>query len=158
MTLPMPGDYLVTSTKGLVPWLIRKFSHSSVNHAALALDPYNIIEAQPKGAVLASSRKYKNAIWSNRPLTDDQRHAIIAAGWVCEGTPYNFLDIVAQAIVRIFKVRAPKWVLNRVSNPKTLQCAQLVDYCYSKAGVNLFKDNRPDGLVSPGDLLEVKDG
>lgn len=57
--------------------------------------------------------------------------------------------------MRLFKWHAPKWALNRVSDNKHLQCAQLVDYCYQMAGVHLFPDGRPDGLVAPSDLYDL---
>jgi hypothetical protein len=31
-------------------------------------------------------------------------------------------------------------------------CSQLVDFCYAKAGVRLFADNRWEGYVTPADL------
>jgi uncharacterized protein YycO len=125
------GEFMVTKTDGWIGKVIRVLTKSPVNHAAIYIGKGFIVEAQPGGA----------------RITQD-----------FVGTPYNFLDIGAQAIVRVFHWKAPKWALNRVSSPRTLQCAQLVDEVYMLAGVKLFKDGRPEGLVSPGDLYDLIEG
>lgn len=154
--MPKPGDFMVTATGGWVAWAIRKITNSKVNHAAVYVDHGGlVVEAQPGGARLTKASKYKKAIWSNFNLNGDTRFHIVTNALSFVNTPYNFLDIAAQALVRVFDWHAPKWALKRLSSSKRLQCAQLVDLAYERAGVTLFKDGRPEGMVSPGDLYKL---
>lgn len=149
------GDYLVTPTGSWFGRAIRWFTSSTVNHAAVYIGNGRIIEAQPHGARCVSMHTYPHAIWSHMKLTPSQRIRIATEAVALLRTPYNFLDIAAQAVVRLFNWHAPKWAIDRVSRPDRLQCAQLVDLCYSRGGVILFPDGRPMGLVAPSDLLNL---
>lgn len=153
----LPGDYMVTPTGSWVGSVIRALTHSDVNHAAVAVGDGNIVEGWTAGARLRPATDYPDAIWSHMPLTDVQRTAICLYAKACIGRPYNFLDIAAQAIVRVFHWTAPAWALERLSRPDRLQCAQLVDLVYDEAGVHLFPDGRPFGLVAPSDLKDLID-
>lgn len=153
--MPGLGAFMVTKTGGWVGWVIRKVTHAPVNHAAIYIGYGFIVEARPGGARVSSASDYPNAIWSKPPISVHTQLRIVRAALDLVGTPYNFLDIAAQALVRVFHWKAPKWALKRISSPQRLQCAQLVDIAYEKAGVKLFADGRPEGLVSPGDLYRL---
>ena len=155
MTTPNLGEFMVVRTGGWVASAIRAITHSGVNHAALYVGHGQIIEAQPGGARLTRITAYPKAIWSHQDLSMPAREAVVKAALGLVKTPYNFLDIGAQALVRVFHWHAPSWALKRLSSPARLQCAQLVDVAYEKAGIRLFKDGRPGGLVSPGDLYDL---
>lgn len=150
-----PGNFMVTPTNGFVAWVIRWCTHSTVNHAAIYIGGGQIVEAQAKGAVISPVKNYPNAIWSDFTFQPGVESRLYQAAMDVVGTPYNFLDIAAQALVRIFHWKAPKWALRRVSDPRSLQCAQLVDVVYQRAGITLFPDGRPNGLVAPSDLLVI---
>lgn len=155
MTAPGVGDYMVVKTGGWFARGIRWATHSPVNHAAVYIGRGFIVEAQPGGARVTPASRYGTAIWSHRAMEVQTRQDIAHAAFDFVGTPYNFLDIAAQAIVRIFHWKAPKWALKRLSNSHYLQCAQLVDAAYAKAGVQLFPDGRPAGMCSPEDLRRL---
>jgi hypothetical protein len=153
--MPELGDYMVTATGGWFGRKIREITHSGVNHAAIYVGLEYVVEAQPRGAKLTRVSVYPKAIWSAINLTSNQRREIAVSALSLVGTPYNFIDIAAQAVVRVAKWRAPKWALRRLSSAKRLQCAQLVDLAYEMGGVRLFPDGRPEGLVAPSDLLDL---
>lgn len=153
--MPYSGDYMVTTTGGWVSWAIRKLTRSTVSHAAVYVGGGNIVEAWASGARVRPLGEWPEAIWSTIPLTGQQRMAICRYALAAVGTPYNFLDIAVQGIVRLFGWHAPKWALNRLSRPDRLQCAQLVDLAYATGGVTLFPDGRPIGLVAPSDLKDL---
>ena len=153
--VPRLGAFMVTETGGFVAWAIRKITKSPVNHAGVYVGHGFLVEAQPGGARVSLAARYPKAIWSTPPISVHTDLAIINAALDLVGTPYNFLDIAAQALVRVFHWKAPNWALKRISNPERLQCAQLVDIAYGKAGVELFSDGRPAGLISPGDLYQI---
>lgn len=146
---------MVTKTGGWFAWAIRKVTHSPVNHAGVYIGHGFLVEAQPGGARITKITKYPSAIWSIPPISVHTQLAIIHAALDLVGTPYNFFDIAAQAIVRVFHWKAPKWALKRISDPSRLQCAQLVDVAYVEAGETLFIDGRPAGLVAPADLYQL---
>lgn len=153
--MPDLGAYMVTPTGGWVGWAIRQITHSTVNHAAVYVGNGLIVEAEPKGARIARAKNYPKAVWSTTPRPLHVQLAIVHQATDLIGTPYNFLDIAAQALVRVFHFKAPKWALKRISSATRLQCAQLVDIAYERAGVKLFEDGRPEGLVAPSDLLNL---
>lgn len=154
---PVPdlGDFMVVRTGGWVAQAIRLITHAPVNHAAVYVGTGSIVEAQPGGARVSRASNYPKAIWSHQALPMPVRLEIVKQALKLVHTPYNFVDIAAQAVVRVFGWKAPKWVLKRVSSSNQLQCAQLVDIAYERAGVQLFPDGRPEGLVSPGDLYKI---
>lgn len=150
----LPGDYFVTATGGVVARLIRWATRSPVNHAGVYIGGGLTVEAQPKGAKVGKISQYPRAVSSSFPLSHIDRWNIETAAKAFIGTPYNFADIAAQALVRVFGWHAPKWALERLSSTSRLQCAQLVDVAYQKAGIHLFATKVP-GLVAPSDLLDL---
>jgi hypothetical protein len=153
--MPEIGEFMVVRTGGWFAAAIRSITHSPVNHAALYVGSGLVVEAQPGGAKLTRASHYPKAIWSHQTLPVPTRQAIVHAALALVGTPYNFLDIAAQGLVRVLHWDAPKWALKRLSSTHALQCAQLVDCAYELAGVKLFADGRPEGMVSPGDLYDL---
>lgn len=151
----LPGDYLVTASPGWIAWAIRKITRSTVNHAAVYVGEGKIVEAWQSGARVRPVSEWSNAICSTIQLTGSQRSGICRYARAAVGAKYNFLDVAAQAVVRLFKWHAPQWVLDRLGRPDRLQCAQLVDLAYAAAGVTLFPDGRPFGLVAPSDLRDL---
>jgi hypothetical protein len=96
--------------------------------------------------------------------TDAQREAIAVWAIDCavKHIGYNYLDFVAIALAQqrlntIVNYDNPPWWVKRLSNPRRLICSQLADYAWDKAGVHLFADKRPAGLVSPNDLFMLSD-
>lgn len=153
-TTPAPGEYGVVRTKGFVAWAIRLFTRSQVNHAFIVLeDGHSIVEAQAVGAVVADLSKWDGhlIVYSRihaNPLT---AAAVITAARGLLGRRYNFLDLVALALLLLG--RRWDWLLERAQRSDRLICSQLVDRAFRDAGQALFDDGRPDGEVTPGDLL-----
>jgi len=138
-----------------------------------------LVQAAPGGANFANWDSYGNdMIWldpvdqlqadgalKSLEITDQQRMKIAAFAKDCavKQIGYNYLDFLAIALAqKRFQVSPgeetwlrDEWWVKRLSNNKRLICSQLVDYCYSRAGIQLFADNRPNGLVSPADLYSL---
>lgn len=154
---PKAGDFaVVLKTKGiLVEDLVSWGSKSKAIHSILAISDTQIVEAMPGGAKLSHIDKYPNAVWSELDLSTDERANISDYGFELIGTPYNWIDDAAIGLAKRLGVHSPKWVWNRLSDPRHLECAQLVDYAYQLAGIHLFFDGRLPGQVSPGDLFNL---
>jgi len=165
----MVGDFGVAATGNqLVSRLIRWDTSSPVNHAFVYIGDGMIVEARPGGAAVALASNYSNVTWSTGviQLSIQQRGAIKTAALADRGVGYGYLDIAAIAFVQKrwhdgkFDPggRFSRWCERRISNMHYLICSQLVDQCYQAAGVHLFTDGRPAGLVSPGDLYTLIKG
>jgi uncharacterized protein YycO len=133
-----------------------KYDHAFVYIGERA-DGKNIVEAEPGGARLGNYKEYDDVTWSSWNLTDVQRAAIVAAAINLLGTPYSILDYVALGALHLHL----PWfglVKRRVESSRYLICSQLVDQAYQAAGVQLFKDNRWCGSVTPMDLSHTLEG
>lgn len=155
---PTKGAFGVVRTGSFVAPFIRLLTRSQVNHAFVVLGQsrqgeWIILEAQSRGARYAALSKYDSmeVVFSNYDLTDEERGAVVAQARGLHGTPYNYLDIVALCLLT-FGLRW-SWLLKRAQSAKRLICSQLVDRAYERAGLRLYSDGRPDGEVTPGDLL-----
>lgn len=146
------GQFGVVRTNGIAGWVIRLGTRSQVNHAFVVVSDHGaIVEAQPGGARISHLSKYPDAILSHYDLTHGAQVRIANAALDLKGTPYNWLDIAAITLLSLgFRFR---WLQNRAQSSKTLICSQLVDRAYTNAGLHLYADGRPDGQVTPGDLL-----
>lgn len=160
---PLPGDFGLTQISGDVGKLIRfgqwlnGDGFANFEHAFVYVGGGEIVEAEPGGARLASVNEYAaaNVCWSTGKyaLTTPERDAICAAAIKFIKTPYSVLDYFALATHRL-DVPAP-WLKDYIASSKHVICSQLVDACYQDAGIKLFKDNRWNGYVTPGDLYEL---
>lgn len=159
---PRPGDFGLVRMSGLTRWAIRLGQwlngdgFADYQHAFLVLDDESLIEAEPGGARIRPLSEYSDAVYSDWPLTEEQRAAIVAAGRELEGIPYSVLDYLSLALVRLH-IR-PRWVTRYVASTGHLICSQLVDHAYLMAGVHLFTDGRFEGDVTPADLVSVLHG
>lgn len=159
MKKPKPGDFGLSIIGGSVGYWVGIGQHligdgSRYTHAFVVLDDNTVMEAMPKGARIASLNDYMGkAVFSKISLTAAQREAIVAQARKLEKTPYSFLDYLALALAN-YNVKTPK-LRKYIENKGHMICSQLVDYCYQKAGVHLFNDNRLPQDVTPGDLANM---
>lgn len=153
VSMDRTGQFGVVRTTGFAGWAIRLGTRSYVNHAFVFVSDDQIVEAQPGGALLSPASKYPDAVVSKFDLDPVQKLAIFQHAMKVKGTPYNFLDIAAITLMT-FGLRY-KWLQRRAQRPDRLICSQLVDRVYHEAGIQLYDDGRPDGLVTPGDLFNL---
>jgi cell wall-associated NlpC family hydrolase len=145
------GQFGVVRTTSLAAWVIRLGTRSQVNHAYIYVSDNYIVEAQPHGAVMRHASKYAGSPTSSFNLTPEEQARVRAAALALVGTSYNFLDIAVLALLSLGVRWA--WLQKRAQSSAALICSQLVDRAYRNAGIHLYDDGRPDGEVTPGDLL-----
>jgi hypothetical protein len=162
--MPKPGDFGLVAINGNVGRLIRIGQWLNGNgwgdyqHAVLVLDNDELIEAEPGGARIRPVSEYDgtNVVWSDWPLTDTERAAIVAAGRSLEGVPYSFLDYVALAAHRL---HIPIPGLRRyIASTGHEICSALADLGYQLGGKTMFADHRWLGYVTPMALLRALHG
>lgn len=127
-------------------------------HAVMALSNGDLIEAEPGGARIRSQSEYDgtNIIWSDWPLTDQQRADADREGRALEGTPYSALDYFAIAAKRL---HIPIPGLRRyIKSRKHEMCSALVDLISELANIHLFQDHRWEGEVTPLSLRRALHG
>lgn len=159
---PQPGDFGLTRISGSVGVLIRiaqwlnGSGWKNYEHAFIVLDNNLVMEAQPGGARYNSLAAYPDAVFSSWDLTPAQRAKITWTAVDMKGTPYSALDYFALALRR-FHIPAP-WLRRYIESGRHVICSQLVDDCYSSAGLRMFSDGRWSGDTTPADLDQVLEG
>lgn len=154
--MPQPGDFGLSTIGGWLGFWINigqalARSASRYTHAFIVLDDETVLEAMPGGARIVPLSNYLGrAVFSDVPLTDEQRRAIVNEARALEGTPYSFLDYLSLALLH-WKIR-PDWLKNYIESSGHQICSQLVDFCWMRGGFHIFKDNRLPQDVMPGDL------
>lgn len=160
MTTPLPGDFGLVSIPGTTGQFVRLGQwlngggYTTYEHAYIVTGIDELIEAEPGGA-RTNRMEYEpsGAIYSNWPLTPDQRTAIVAAARSLLGTPYSWLDYLSLAAHRLH-IPAPH-LRKYIADTGHMICSQLVDECYRRGGIHLFQDGRWPGDVTPADLAKV---
>lgn len=156
---PLPGDFGLSRIGGRAGFWITigqaiLGDGSRYSHAFVVLDDSTVMQAMPDGAeIVPLSRYYGKAVFSNMPLTDEQRTAIVSNARSFLGVKYGFSDYLALALVQLgFEA---KRLRNYISSNQRMICSQLVDEAYKRAGVHLFNDGRLPMDVTPGDLSNM---
>lgn len=136
-------------------WICRKgfedYEHAFVCES-VGTDGAKVIEAEPGGAKYSTYVPGVSVLWSAWNLTEEQQQAIASAAFGYKGVGYSFLDYIA---IGLHQLHVPVPGLKRyISSSRHMICSQLTDQCYRDAGIQLFKDNRWPGFVTPGDLYK----
>lgn len=162
MTEPPAGTVVLSRIRGFVGVLIKigqllNGDASEYTHALLSLGDGTAIAAYPGGARIVSLSgeeiDHGPLGYVEVPLTDDQRAKVVEIARSFLGTGYGWLDYLVLAAVRLGipsdKLRA------YVASTHTMICSQMIDEIFQCAKIHLFKDGRPSGDVTPGDLAEL---
>lgn len=178
-----PGDFGVLATHGplldrLCADLIQDVTDAPVNHAVLYLGDGQLIEAARRVRITPVTA-YPHILWSSagfllragpsppgvprapravQTLTPQQRALITSYARAQLGAPYNLLDFLAIGLAQrrlghLIGLRSA--LARRLSSGRSFICSQLVDAAYTAAGIHLFHDGRPSGMVSPADLYHL---
>jgi hypothetical protein len=161
--IPEPGDFEVVPMGGYGGKLIRvgQFLNGSgfenYEHARLYIGDGKCVQAEPGGANIVDYDPNDRGMWSTGAikLTNDQRAVITTSGieYARAHVGYSETDYFALAARRLH-LPIPG-LRDYVESSGHMICSQLVDKCYQNAKVQLFKDGRWNGYVTPGDLAEL---
>lgn len=106
-----------------------------------------IVEAMPGGAVQVRNW-HPDTMYLRCP--DEHREAVADAARELVGVPYSWADYGAIALHR-FRIPTPH-LKRYIKRSKSMICSQLADHAAMAGGWHLFRDNRWEGDVTPGDL------
>jgi len=160
--LPEAGWIGVTPATGFVPFMIRLITRCpQAAHAFIATGVgTQVVEGEPQGARYGDAANYPKVTWlTNLAGELSQTQRAQAVQWAVQhlGTPYSWIDDAEIGFTHLFHGWAPRWMKRRLGSTNTLMCSQLCDAAYLAAGVDLFKDGRPSGAVSPADLYRLNE-
>ncbi|HEY2088517.1 MAG TPA: hypothetical protein VGH54_21180 [Mycobacterium sp.] len=179
---PQLGDFfVVTHGRSIIARGIEWATGSPAYHAGIYVGEWSftfgqtvydcepaVFEGRPGGAGFAPLSLYPDAVWSTDglhnsagvpiTLTDAQRAIIVdkathRAPNGMLGVSYGWINCFCIGLARLFKWHATRFMRKVLASRKHAECAQLVAILYTIAGVDLFVDGRPEGLVSPANLL-----
>lgn len=157
---PKPGDFGVVTgsladawhTRNLGAALIELGTRGRGYHALIATSATQAIEARPHGAGYVTIGNYGDHItWSQLPLSTHQRAQLVTNAESYIGTPYGWDDDACIGL-SVLGLRN-RWVLERLNDPDTVMCSQLVSMCYARAGIPL--GDKDPALTTPNDLLHI---
>jgi cell wall-associated NlpC family hydrolase len=163
--MPEPGDFEVVKMGGDSGKLIRvaQFLNgsgfSNYEHARLYIGDGKCVQAEPGGAAIVDYDPNDGGMWSTGAikLTNDDRAVITtsAVGYARAHVGYSEADYFALAAHRLHMGLLVPGLRDYVESSGHMICSQLVDKCYQNAKIQLFKDGRWNGYVTPGDLAEL---
>jgi hypothetical protein len=137
---------LVPHPQTLVECGIDWATSSPVFHAVCGISATECMSAEPGGARTRQLTEYPDAYWSDFPLTEPERTAIVAKANDMLGTPYGWFADAAIFVA----LKTPF----RIDSDKRTECAQLCDTAYSAAGIHLFEHVLPSA-VYPGMFVPI---
>jgi hypothetical protein len=123
-----------------------------LEHAFVYLGNGQIIEAEPGGSKITSLH-YGGVYWCTaiaKMLPAGAGITAVARG--LEGVPYSFADYAALAARRL-RIPVPG-LRGYVASTGHMICSQLADELYHRLGVEIFRDGRWPGYVTPGMLYQ----
>jgi len=150
--MPNLGDYFVVHTTGWAARLIQLGTRSKWNHAGIYIGDNKVIEARPNGVKIRDVSEYDNfpIMWSNEPLTEEQRSNLVKFAKSFENDGYGVGSIIALAFKCLGLSILPANIL--AEKEKRVICSQLVAWSYSHIKIKLT--NKPHALVTPADLAK----
>lgn len=134
---PAAGLYGVVKTSGLVPWVIRRATHSQFDHAFVVLEDGAVVEAEPAGVRLGHLSEYygcRIAINSAEEMSVEQRATVVATAKAMIGKPYGDLQIIDDGLESLGWHW--RWLLKRASGDGEVVCSQLVAIAGQAAGLD----------------------
>lgn len=144
-------------------WRNYRWEKSPVNHT-FGYEGNGIIIEAARRVQRNTIHAHPQATWVTLPahLTPNAtQRAEIVKFWESKlGNAYNWLDIIAVGVAQErfgnhLKTLSRKWWVKRLSSWDSFICSELMDAGYQSAGIELFTNDRPRGLVSPEDLREL---
>lgn len=142
---------LVNHKKGFVPWAIKVITNSPVNHVIQGISETECLSCEPGGAVIRLISDFPDAQWSEYPLTDEERDAVVKFWRDRVGVAYGYLTDAVIGLSQLFRFRTPRWIERYISSDYVYECAEMAWAGYKAAGRDLSEDvGQP---LLPGDVF-----
>jgi len=145
-----PGDVIFYRPTGFIGWLVSKVSKSEYSHVSLAIDSYNIVEADRFIKSRISNLYYVEEIhkvYRLRNVTTEQQHAIAQNALTMVGVSYDYKQIYGLFMRLVFK--RDSTVFNAANK---YICSEIIDYAFQMSDIPRH-DALNVGDITPQELL-----
>lgn len=149
-----PGDIIFYRPTGLIGWAISKITHSEYSHVALAIDSYNIIEADKFIKSRISNLYYVediHRVYRVKGITDYERQQAVNNALTMVGVRYDYKQILGLYLRLVF--RKDSTTFNKANK---YICSEIVDNAFIAADIPR-RDNSNLGDITPQELFEKYD-
>jgi uncharacterized protein YycO len=146
-----PGDVIFYRPTGLVGWAISKITRSKYSHVALAIDAYNIIEADKFIKSRISNLYYieeVHSVYRLKGITDQQGQQIVNNAMTMLGVGYDYKQILGLYFRLVFRKE-----YSTFNTANKYICSEIVDNSFIQAEVPR-KDNEHLGDITPQELFD----
>lgn len=146
-----PGDIVFYRPTGLIGWAISKITRSEYSHVALAIDAYNIIEADKFIKSRISNLYYIEEIHSVYRLkgaSELQKHQVVNNAMTMLGVGYDYKQIMGLYLRLVFHRDSSTF-----NTANKYICSEIIDNALIMADIPR-KDNRNVGDITPQELFD----
>jgi hypothetical protein len=152
------GDLVFVQGKGLVARIIRFFDKGTFSHVAIAINPYQVIEADIDTKVAVrhfEKTKYNKVEVIDLGLNFKQRQSVYLKSLEYLDTKYDYIQLLWYGLRKIFNLKG----VNKLNSPHNFICSELVYIVLDEAGIleNLgIKDRFHNGTdLTPNELYDL---
>lgn len=145
-----PGDVIFYRPTGFMGWAISKITESEYSHVSLAVDSYNIVEADRFIKSRISNLYYVEEIhkvYRLRNVTPEQQHRIVQNALTMVGASYDYQQIFGLLMRLVFKRESS--VFNTANK---YICSEIIDYAFQMSDIPRT-DELHIGDITPQELL-----
>ena len=146
---------LLSGPRKFWPIVIALVTRSSAYHVILDVGDGECVSAEPGGVKLRPVTDFPHAAWSKFPLTRQQRLRIAVWSRAQVGIPYDYLADFIIGVALLARRRPPRWVEEYLRGNGRWECAGLVEAALIRAGVRMFRDGSPYGVIYPGSYARI---
>lgn len=146
---------LLSGPRKFWPIVISVITRSSAYHSVVDVGGGECVSAEPGGVKLRPVTDFPHASWSKFPLT--RRRRLLIAGWARAqvGLPYNYMADLIIGVALVTHHRPPRWADKYLRGNGRWECAGLAEAALMRAGIRIFRDGSPYGVVFPGAYLSI---
>ncbi|QDP42869.1 enoyl-CoA hydratase/carnithine racemase-like [Bacillus phage vB_BmeM-Goe8] len=145
-----PGDVIFYRPTGFIGWLVSKITKSEYSHVSLAIDSYNIVEADRFIKSRISNLYFVeevHKVYRLRNVTSEQQHKIVQNTLTMVGAGYDYKQIYGLFMRLVFKRETS--VFNTANK---YICSEIIDYAFQMSDIPR-SDQLNVGDITPQELL-----
>jgi len=154
-----PGDIIFYKPVGFIGWFISKLTKSKYSHVALAIDSYNIIEANRFIKSRISNLGYVediHKVYRIENITEEQQYGVVSNALTMLNVGYDYSQVIGLFIRLTF--HKDGFSLNTANK---YICSEIIDRALyqsdiSRADTNHLGDITPQELFEKYSLVQVK--
>jgi len=155
------GYIILVSHKGIIPYLIKKITHSKFNHVGFFVNSNEIVEANFGGIVRTKFIEYQEkknqgileySLYSVKGLTH-LKFQVIRQYLISKiGLKYDVTQFISLALFLIFNISRK---IEPIDVQKRFICSELIAEAFHEVNLTFSKNIDPD-CITPSDIAQSK--